>query len=764
MKKNLFFAALAITALVSCSESDYLGDERPSPVSRDEVAIEFGSGLRAITRADVTGAAAADLLNNNFVVYGVKSDGTPFGENGANETVFDHYNVNWVENTANTTTSNTADWEYVGQTTHPNGPTAEAGQTIKFWDYAKSQYDFIAYSLGKATNLTVTEINVENANGKEETVNNVSTITDGAYKITGSADELAKAYIADLVTVYRGNASDHAAGNYGKEVDIKFRSLSAKVRIGLYEIIPGYSVKDVVFYSTANTKDTPAESATWGDAHLFTTGNDVFNGAGTYIVYYPTTGADKAPGGDNESTDYNKAHVKFVAADENGSSQDMTFGTLTGSLAAAQLAAPEKAEADAGYLGRSSNTAIYAGAFASNYYTIVIPNEEGAVLNLKVDYTLVSTDGDGETIHVTGATAQVPAVYAQWKSGYAYTYLFKISQNGNGYTDPSLGPAGLYPITLDAVVVNDEADGIQETITTVAEPSITTYSKGAIVTANNEYVSGNIIYVVVEDEVTNNNVTTVTDVTLSADNAKLYTVTIEDGAAQTINEASIANALANGVYDSEAKTWTVTDANGKKMVVTSADGMSYETAIPATDAPDGNVITVPCAKFTAGAAGTIYVFQYIKADPVEYKDADASDIQDHNNALQGAITTGAGYTFTSYGDPEGTIEYGTGKVRQISQVGEWTTVLVTSNTPNDVNAANFVGQQFKVHATAIDADTYYELYTLAGAATGIYVKVTSYTYEDSDVNAYNATLPGAVKVGDVKTPGEYGYKIIKIAE
>ncbi|MBQ3753272.1 MAG: hypothetical protein II864_06965 [Prevotella sp.] len=756
MKKNLFFAALAITALVSCSESDYLGDERPSPVSSsDDVAIEFGSGLRAITRADVTGAAAADLLNKNFVVYGVKSDGTPFGDgdDAAYETVFDHYNVNWVENTANTTTSNTADWEYVGQTTHPNGPTAEAGQTIKFWDYAKSQYDFIAYSKGKDNSgLQVSEIDVKKANG----VKTNDVITDGAYQISGTAAQLAKAYIADLVTVYRGNASDHAAGNYGKEVDIKFRSLSAKVRIGLYEIIPGYSVKDVVFYSAANTKDTPAESATWGDAHLFTTGNDVFNGAGTYIVYYPTTGADKAPGGDNESTDYNKAHVKFVAADENGSSQDMTFGTLTGSLAAAQLAAPEKAEADAGYLGRSSNTAIYAGAFASNYYTIVIPNEEGAVLNLKVDYTLVSTDGDGETIHVTGATAQVPAVYAQWKSGYAYTYLFKISQNGNGYTDPSLGPAGLYPITLDAVVVNDEADGIQETITTVAEPSITTYSKGAIVTANNEYVSGNIIYVVVEDGGSN--------ATLSASNAKLYTVTIEDGAAQTINEASIANALANGTQDPDG-TWTVTDANSKNLVVTSTT-LTIGDVIAAADSPTGNEITVgtnKVASFTAGAVGTTYVFQYIKTPATYYEENDA-DIQTHNNALSGAITTGDGYTFTSFGSNTGTPQYGTGKVRQISQVGEWTTVLVTSNNPNDGNAANFVGQQFKVHATTIEAGTYYELYTLTGAATGIYVTVESYSYVGDDVNAYNATLPGAVKVGDVKTPGEYGYKIIKIAE
>lgn len=756
MKKNLFFAALAITALVSCSESDYLGDERPSPVSSsDEVAIGFGSGLRAITRADVTGAAAADSLGGNFVVYGVKSDGTPFGATAVCDTVFDHYNVNWGANTANTTTSNTANWEYVGQAKHQYGPAGD--QTIKYWDYAKSQYDFIAYSKGKDNDgLTVTEINVKKLNG--EKTNDV--ITDGAYKISGTAAELAKAYIADLVTVYRGDADNHAAGNYGKEVDIKFRSLSAKVRIGLYEIIPGYSVKDVVFYTAASVKDAPTSPATWGNAHLFTTGSDVFNGAGTYIVYYPTTGADKLPGAANASTDYNKAHLQFEPDATNGTSTVMGFGALTGSLAAQELATAEKAEKAGNlYLGRSSNTAIYAGAQASNYYTVVIPNETGAVLNLKVDYTLVSTDGDGETIQVTGATAQVPAQYAAWKSGYAYTYLFKISQNGNGYTNPDLGPAGLYPITLDAVVVDSEADGIQETITTIAEPSITTYSKGKIVTENNEYVSGNKIYVVVEDEVTEGSDTKIKDVALDAGNAKLYTVTLTDGdesdgittAAQTINEASVANALAKG--------GSVTDINKFTLAVTEvAEGtLTYPKKIAAADAPDGNEIDVNCALFTAGAAGTIYVFEYIKTPRANYTAAEANT---ENAKLPGAIKTGdTAYSFTSYGDSEGNTQYGTGNVKLISQVGEWTTVLVTSNSID-----GFVGKEYKVHATTIDANAYYELYTTAGAATGIYVKVATYTLTDTDVNTYNATLPGAVKEGDVKTPGEYGYKIIKIAK
>ena len=97
----------------------------------------------------------------------------------------------------------------------------------------------------------------------------------------------------------------------------------------------------------------------------------------------------------------------------------------------------------------------------------------------------------------------------------------------------------------------------------------------------------------------------------------------------------------------------------------------------------------------------------------------------------------------------------------LSEVGEWTTVLVTSN---DIDG--FVGKEYKVHTTSATAvaNTKYELYTTGGAATGIYVTMTSSSFDDSDVNTYNATLPGAVSTSSVKNPGEYGYKIIKIAE
>lgn len=589
MKKKLFLAAVAIGMLASCADNEYVGEVSPNPNSGgDNQAIVFNPGAKTITRADYTGADAAGKLNNNFVVYGFKGDGT------TQEKVFDHYNVNWKDNTANTTTSNTANWEYVAQPKHNLASTAN--QTIKYWDYATTQYDFIAWSKGLATAVYATGDYNKDANVliTATTPATMTSATGGAYTIKGKADNLAKVYIADLVTVYRdGTTPNDAAGDYKKEVEIKFRSLSAKVRVALYETVPGYSVKDVVFYTDAST------AATDGKAHLYTTGTgtDVFNEEGTYTVYYPTVGS-----ANKSETDYNKAHLSF-AAETSGTGTGTATVKGFGALDLTNTAKDKETAEAAGkvYLGRASNEATYAGENTTanpNYYTVVIPNETGAVLNLKVNYKLVSTDGSGEEINVTGAKAQVPAVYATWKSGYAYTYIFKISQNANGLTNPSAGPAGLWPITFDALVSETE-DGVQETITTVATPSITTYAKGVVVTGNNEYTTGSNIYAVVENG---------TALTVGT-NANLYTVDLENDAAQTINEASVANAIANG---GAASPFVVTDANDKKMTVTAASGLTAVNEIAAADAPNGNAITVNGAKFTPSAAGT-YVFEYIQA-------------------------------------------------------------------------------------------------------------------------------------------------------
>lgn len=643
--KKYFIYSLAALALASCGDDEFLGiSHKDNP--KTDGAILFSPSKRVITKADHTGADAAALLDNNFVVEGIKYVSSEKKE------VFDHYNVNWVDNTANTTTSNTADWEYVAQSqvikgvASPGILSAAQAQTIKYWDYAATQYDFVAVSLGKGAGTTPTYAGLSD-------IDYTKIGTDVVYTLTGTTQELAAAYIADLVSVY--NTASHRQFNTG-EVTPHFRSLGTKIRFAFYETVPGYSVSGLTFYNASAASGTTPTGAT---ATLYA-GSAIYPAAGqegVMSITFPTVGESKL-----SETDYNKAHVSYALASGGTSTADVIIGALN------YQTAPELGEANAKYLGRSSSTATYAlptGATAPTtvgadpvYYEVVLPYETGAQLNLKVDYTLTSTDGSGETIKVSGATAVVPQVYTRWMPNYAYTYIFKISQNTNGITDPTQTTAGLYPITFDAVVT-ETTDGIQETVTTVSTPSITTYAKGVEPTATAEYSTGKNIYVMVDNG----------EALTAGTNAKLYTVTIEGGAAQDINEESVKKALTNGkkytytvvttgatlasgttYYKADHVTavagddaivageneyytraenasgteWVVKDANNKEMVVIASSLLQDATQIDAADAPNGNAVAINGAKFTPTAAGT-YAFQYVVAAQAAVLYADAAE-------------------------------------------------------------------------------------------------------------------------------------------
>ena len=463
MKKNLFLAALAIVALASCTDSEFVGDNSPdNNPTANENAIVFNSGAKTVTRADHVGADAADLLGEKFIVEGFKGDGSAMDE------VFNNYYVNWTANTAGKTESNTSDWEYVGTaaaapSTLPSGAT----QSIKYWDYNTSQYDFAAYSTGKLTDSKIK--NPDYASALSEGEVKISTITKAdpyagpTYTLTGDIAGLKECYISDLVTAYKTNSS---SSDYNKEVQLSFRKLASKVRLAFYETVPGYSVKEVEFYQDDATTAIDANISSNTTATLIGT----FNNKGTYTISFPTIGSTK-----KTESDYNKAHVAF-APETSGTSTTATYGTLN-------YGAREHYETEGNYyLGRTSKFATFAGTEGVHYYTDVLPNETSGALELRINYKLVSTDGSGEVITIHGAKAFIPSVYATWKPNYAYTYIFKISDNTNGWTSTvDTDPTGLYPITFDAVVVDAE-DNTQSTITTVATPSITTYQKGHDVT------------------------------------------------------------------------------------------------------------------------------------------------------------------------------------------------------------------------------------------------------------------------------------------
>ena len=571
MKKNyLIIAAIASATLVSCSSEEFVGDFNPAvrPESGKTAEIIFSSVDKGLTRAELTGADAAEKLNNQFVLAGTK--GTP-----PTTFVFDQYYAKWSENTANTTTTNSSNWEYVGLSPYGAGNTsistlpANAVQSIKYWDYSAPQYDFAAYSLGKGTGTTPTYATASAIDKQTK-----------SYTLTGSAEELSACYISDLVTAYnRDNVSD-----YGKVVTFNFRSIATKIRMAFYETIPGYAVKDILFYDAA-TGGTATTTPT-----LYTSTAVFPAGSGKLTVTFPTTGW-----ANRTDPDYNKAHVSFAQESGVAAASTITFDAL------ADFATAERLEGTAttGWIGRTSNTATYPGgrkvADPNNsrnqieHYKTVLPCEVGTNLLLRIKYTLVSIDGSGEDITVDNASAVVPAEFAKWQPNYAYTYIFKLSDMTNGSTgvdEHGNVVTGLTPITLNAVVVDDE-NGVQETITTVATPSITTYSEGEVVTADAEYKAGNIIYVVVNNGTSNETLTVGT-------NANLYTVTLEPStdtgdipaatAAQVISEESVKNALTNGTKDNEANptTWTIKDANKWKLVVTKANtSLSAVTQIEA---------------------------------------------------------------------------------------------------------------------------------------------------------------------------------------
>ncbi len=461
MKKYLFIAT-AFIALVSCSSDDFVGENNPAEESANG-AIAFGFDLQNITRGAIAGDAAAKLLDYNFYVTGTK--GEEAATSPSPTLVFDNYLVHYGENTAGTTTSNTANWEYVGVTpeTSPYGNYDKLSnlniQTIKYWDYSVPQYDFLAFSTGtfKAkkdkTNPGNDEIGVTAMKYGTALAN-----SGVAYTFyLPSEDALSNTYISDITEVVQAN--------FGKEVQLKFKSLGSKVRVALYETVPGYSVKNVQFYTVDGTTDFTGSKGT--DAALIATAG--IPTKGQINVIFPHVGNNNAG-----EKDYNMASATVTPG--SGSATYKTFGALTN-----QLVAKQNYEAGDNnvFLGRTLPTASFAGNEANQFYLNVFPVSTPAPLTLRVDYTLVPIDGAAETIVVKGAKAVVPSTYTKWLPNYAYTYIFKISDNTNGWTGAADKPSGLFPITFDAVVTEaTDATAEQTTITTVATPSITTYQQG----------------------------------------------------------------------------------------------------------------------------------------------------------------------------------------------------------------------------------------------------------------------------------------------
>lgn len=237
MKKHLLIAASLAALLASCTSE--VIPERPSAESFMS-PIEFIGEPGAMTRAEnITGAAAATLLSNKFVVYGQKTVNSEVSQ------VFEGVPVEY-----------TTEWSYVS-----------ASQALRYWDSNASSYNFYAYSDANNPSIVTPESNI---------------YTGGVTIATSTAENLSKVYITPVQNI--------STSAFTSPVTFAFKSAAAKVRVAFYNAIPGYEVNVDKFYVTtsdAETENTTLKGSFYQSASYTIAANGTQSVNGT-----PTTMAD----------------------------------------------------------------------------------------------------------------------------------------------------------------------------------------------------------------------------------------------------------------------------------------------------------------------------------------------------------------------------------------------------------------------------------------------------------------------------------------
>lgn len=342
--------------LFSCAES---GQEEPDVPTQPEepkgVSISFGGNSGTWQDAPTTRAnkeTGLETISKTFKVWGYKTTGGNYTSGfDLSQNVMNGYTVNWTQQTANTTSSNTADWEYVGI----------ANQTIKYWDYSATSYRFFAYSIPTAAgNITAPFFS-----GPSTTEG--STYLHASFSIPFNYDKdatnVSTPYISNLWLSDNQNFENR---KYGACVKLTFAPIITKVRFKFnYQAESQVSITNISF---RNVNNAPSPTS------------------GNIIINYPITGMDTQASYIWETTGTETEPINFtIPYEEEG---DLNHQTTT-----------RKKWYFVPPLGDSKTT------------------QQSAYI--------ITADINGKK-----ATATVPAEFMQWKAGYQYTYIFKITEAG----------------------------------------------------------------------------------------------------------------------------------------------------------------------------------------------------------------------------------------------------------------------------------------------------------------------------------------------
>ena len=478
MKKVLILACAALTA---CTNDIDLGPNKEQVETlSNAIGFQMAKKNMTTTKADQTLQSQGHY---NFGVWGYKAVTAP-----AVPTIMENYLVGYMDDTrykgyfmtsANQTTlgdaSNSKDgqsqWAYEKLGSSEYGYTGTEGyytasqtqyksnnanQYLRFWDHSSASTNFYAYAPYVNGAKTVTF-----DNGTK-----IMTFPNGSMK--AGYDEASQ-----FEYMYAGVSVPKA--NYRKDVQLKFKRMSSRIRVKFWEDIPGYQIKII------SLNDATSSSSYTGDVYATpvtppttTTVNPITYPLSKYAVQASATV--------DFSTDVAKPTLKITAEDASKSGTSLHFKAPAGdNFTYPTAGTPETS----GKIGEERNVASQS---ATVYYGIpaVRGSYEVPGFIFHVSYELTSTTG--EKITVRNAKVYVPQENCQWKPNYSYTYIFKITKKSNGSTDNTIPPTdpdndhtidkdekALFPIVFDGCTVEDYETEIENDYT-ISDPSAPVYT------------------------------------------------------------------------------------------------------------------------------------------------------------------------------------------------------------------------------------------------------------------------------------------------
>ena len=430
--KKFAIATASLALLASCSSDTELTGKQEIETKANAIGFEVLNRNGIITKAGEGRANLHESGHYNFGVFAYKNNNSGgqeimnnylVGYNGANATSTGSCVGYFMDNVQ--TTLNTSKWAYekLGSTDYTYEGTDGyykksdtfymsnvANQYLKYWDKSSQSVEFYAYA--PYINGTAT-----------------ATINYSSKTITIPVEGIEHGYDDESNHEYMFAYNIVNNSQYGSQVQLNFKRISARLNIKFYEDVKGYKVDilNLMEDDDSGVAAAPAKAVVGSDNTTTYQYGTLYHKGGAKIDFSNTTPLLTVTGNSDETFNQTaQDHIKFAIP--------------TGIL-------PEE-KTDA----KASDT---------NYYVIPandVNTQTG--LTFHVTYKLTSED-TGETIIVRNATVHVKYDYCKWQPNYVYTYIFRITKSSTGSTgspvidpsDPSVGEQALYPIIFDDCTV-----------------------------------------------------------------------------------------------------------------------------------------------------------------------------------------------------------------------------------------------------------------------------------------------------------------------